>query len=65
MISPPNYGNIIISVSFKSERERKVMRNVGILYDTLADAADEINGVFSKEVSFLKSSNKKTINFIS
>lgn len=51
-------NNSVILVRLNRPMERKNVENIGILYDLLADAIDEINEIFSMEVkiNFLKNS---------
>lgn len=67
LLLPLNAGEVVM-VGKGPIIERHVIRYVGILYDTLIDAVDEINSVFSKVVrkkiikiifSILLSSNLK------
>lgn len=46
-------------------REKILLRNIGILYDIMADAVDEINSIFSKEVTYAEHLKCNKINFLS
>lgn len=43
--------SVLLALKLPSAKERQVITNVGILYDILADAVDEINSIFSKQVN--------------
>lgn len=42
--------DVVVLVQFRSTKEKFVLKQIGILYDILADAVDEINSIFSIEV---------------
>lgn len=44
----------VVVVASNTGKEIFVIRNVAVLYDTLADAVDEINSIFSKQVRHFK-----------
>lgn len=46
-------------------KEKILLRNFGILYDILADAVDEINSIFSKEVTHIEHMKGEKINILS
>lgn len=39
-----------VKIRISIAEEQRVVKRIGVLYDLLADAVDEINKVFSKEV---------------
>lgn len=44
----------VFQVKSNSANERDVLKNVGVFYDLLADAVDQINSVYSKQVRFFR-----------
>lgn len=50
---PSNYD--VKMIRLQAEPEKNSSDDIGYLYDTLADAVDEINDVFSREVNWMKS----------
>lgn len=51
--SASNYN--VKMIRLQAEPEKNSSDDIGYLYDTLADAVDEINDVFSREVNWMKS----------
>lgn len=51
MLLPVSDVEEVQKVRLAHENERLVIRKVGDLYDTLLDAVDDINAVFSKMVT--------------
>lgn len=47
----PIYEHDSILVRMQPIKDKYIIRNIAQLYDTLADAADEINSIFSKQVA--------------
>jgi L-rhamnose isomerase len=52
ILIPDGHDDIMV-VRLHPAKRRHILRNIGVLYDILADALHEVNEVFSMEVRFL------------
>lgn len=53
----PFTGSDISMIRLPAYKEKNVIKNIADLYDILADAVDEINSIFSREVKTLNSNS--------